>query len=358
MNRYFDLLLPYLRASDRNSEADGNESGSVLLVADENLHDVDFAQIDKNTVVLSNRFEIAQAATTAGLQTYFNDFDFSVLPSGYFKRICYRISKERSVVEHIINQSFHYLSTNGELVLCGAKREGIVRFAGRASEHFNSDGETKKKGLVYTARIAKTDASIIPAQATDNRQYEQLIPVTINSSLTLYTTAGSYGADKVDRGSTMLVEYLETFLDGFNIPPTSLLDLGCGYGYIAICASQLGISRIVATDNCAGAIVTCGENFRRMEISGEVVADDCAANIVEQFDAIVCNPPFHQGFKTDTTLAVKFVQAAFNRLKPKGKALFVVNQFVPLEKAAMRIFAGFTVIRQAHGFKLITMDKR
>lgn len=357
MNRYFDLLVPYLTVNDSDSETDCSEAGLVLLVADENLYNVDFSKINKNTVVLSNRYEITQAATAAGLQGYFNDFDFSVWPLAHFQRICYRISKERAIVEHIINQSLHYLSAGGELVLCGGKKEGLIRFAGKATEHFGVTAETKKNGAGYTARITKIISANLSDQSTSIAPYEQLIPVPIDSSTTLYTKAGSYGAAKVDRGSNMLADYLKTFLESFKKPATSLLDLGCGYGYLSVSAAQLGISRIVATDNCAGALATCRANFKRMAIPAEVVADDCAATIVENFDVVVCNPPFHQGFKTDAALAPKFTQAAFDRLKPKGKALFVVNQFVPLEKVAVNIFGGFTLVKKAHGFKLIILNK-
>ena len=375
MNPAFALLLPYLqneslletRLSDKQI-SDEQAPPLCLLVADENLSGVDFTTIGSATEVISNRFDIAQLAITAGLSTQFNDFDFSAYPPGRFARICYRISKERAVVEHIIDQSVDLLCPDGELILCGAKNEGLKRYASVAAECFGSPANTRKHGAMYVARISKNTSDIEPVKQTDRSDYNQMIPVEMDSSIegnasfdnTLYTKPGSFGAAKIDQGSAMLAAYLEAFFEDFQTPPQSLLDLGCGYGYLTVAAAQLEIAReitrIVATDNCAAAIITCQANMKRMNISAKVIADDCAQGISETFDAVICNPPFHQGFKTDSKLSEKFVRAAAEHLKPGGKALFVVNQFVPLEKVAARIFRNITVVQKDKGFKLITLS--
>ena len=67
--------------------------------------------------------------------------------------------------------------------------------------------------------------------------------------------------------------------------------------------------------------------------------------------------PFHQGFKTDSRLTEKFLKSAAQHLKPSGRALFVVNQFVPLEKLAQPAFARCDKIFEANGFKLVVLSK-
>ena len=114
--------------------------------------------------------------------------------------------------------------------------------------------------------------------------------------------------------------------------------------------------RIVATDNCAAATTACQKNFAAFNIAGEVIADDCASSVSSTFDALLCNPPFHQGFKTDTRLTEKFVETAAQRVKDTGRALFVVNQFVPLERIAQTVFARSEKIAQADGFKLLVLS--
>ena len=371
MNAAFALLLPFMQGHTCKEDSDVVQSNvdlkdpaRCLLVADENLSDVDFSGIHKATEIISNRFDIAKAATTAGLSAHFNDFDFSIYPPAYFSRICYRISKEKDVVEHIINQSLRLLSPGGELILSGAKKEGLKRYAKIAATNFSSTANIHKQGLVYTAHIINTDLSPDPTPQTcslqeSNSNYTRLIPVALDSTTTLYSKAGAFGAARVDQGSAMLVAYLDTFFESFEKNPTSLLDLGCGYGYLAICGTRPGMTRVVGTDNCAAAVDTCRANFERLfehrDISAQVIAADCAASITETFDAIICNPPFHQGFRTDPRLGEKFATASARLLKPGGKALFVVNQFVPLEKIADRLFKNVSVVAKDQGFKLIAM---
>ena len=369
MNQAFTLLLPYLQDESLPGNQLSEKQVLCLLVADENLSGAAFTDVGAGTEVISNRFDIARMATAADLSTQFNDFDFSVYPPAHFARICYRISKERAVVEHIIDQSLHLLRPGGELILCGAKNEGLKRYARVAAEYFDSPAETRKHGSMYTARIIKNTSETKSAKPKDHSDYEQMIAVEIDDAIAgdagfnnkLYTKPGSFGAARIDQGSAMLVAYLEAFFEDFQMPPQSLLDLGCGYGYLTVSAARLGISygmtRIVATDNCAAAIIACRANIKRLNITAEVIADDCAQGISETFDAVICNPPFHQGFKTDAALSEKFVRAAAEHLTPEGRALFVVNQFVPLEKVASQVFKSIEVVNKDRSFKLLSMAR-
>ena len=74
--------------------------GKCLIVADENWaatswHSVAHSGIASRTL-FSNRYEIAQSAEQAGIETVFNDFDFSALAAGSFDSILFRVSKERN----------------------------------------------------------------------------------------------------------------------------------------------------------------------------------------------------------------------------------------------------------------------
>ena len=51
------------------------------------------------------------------------------------------------------------------------------------------------------------------------------------------------------------------------------------------------------------------------------------------------------------------MNASFQRLTAEGKALFVVNEFVPLEKKATGVFRKTSVIAKENGFKLVLLEK-
>ena len=355
MNDIFLLLQPYLKSTGTNAPC--------LLVADENLIDIPFASLDASVQVLSNRFDIAHQTQLANCKSLFNDFDFSVFANASFKRVVYRVSKEKPVAHHIINHSLRLLTDDGELILLGAKNEGIKTYASKAAAYFNTRAAVTKHGNYYLATLRKNNASpsdsesrLLPLKTP----YENLAPVINCATDQLFSKPGLFGWNKIDRGSALLAQHLNDFFSGFATAPQSLLDLGCGYGYLSVMAAKIQAEnplRIVASDNCAAAIIACRKNFAAFNIAGDVIADDCAGNISGTFDALLCNPPFHQGFKTDSRLTEKFIQSAARHLKHNGRALFVVNQFVPLEKLAQTVFSRSKKIAQADGFKLVVLSK-
>ncbi len=354
MNASLLLLQPYLQTTSANERC--------LLVADENLIDISFTHLGASTQVVSNRFDIAHQAQLANCQSHFNDFDFSVFPNAGFTRVVYRVSKEKLVAHHIINHSLRLLADEGELILFGAKNEGIKTYASKAAAYFNTQAIVTKRGNDYLATIRKNSASQSGAEQRVlplKRPYESLTPIIDCTAGQLFSKPGLFGWNKIDRGSALLSQHLKDFFAAFTTPPQSLLDLGCGYGYLSVMAAQRQTKntlRIVATDNCAAATTACQKNFAAFNIDGEVIADDCASSVSSTFDALLCNPPFHQGFKTDTRLTEKFVETAAQRVKDTGRALFVVNQFVPLERIAQTVFARSEKIAQADGFKLLVLS--
>ncbi len=340
------LLVPHLQPTA--------ESGAnTLLVADENLVASDFADVPTQTLVVCNRADVAAHADRAGLTVLFNDFDFSALPTASFTCIAYRISKEKAVTHHVINQSRRLLRRGGSLVLSGAKKEGLKTYARKAADYLGDAAQIDKQGHWYLAQASNTGASDLPPLA--DQDYPRLRPAVHEGDTVFFSKPGMYGWDKIDRGSALLAAALEGFRATLPLSPLTLLDLGCGYGYLSVRAAQLGVARLVATDNCAAAVTACQRNFTEFGIVGEVVAADCADAITEKFAAVVCNPPFHQGFATDTQLLEKFLATTRRLLRPPGGALFVVNEFVPLEKRAGALFQSVEIVSRAHGFKVIML---
>ena len=151
MSTTFLLLQPYLQSADT--------SQPCLLVADENLIDIPFSNLDSSVQVLSNRFDIARQAQLANCKSLFNDFDFSAFNNASFKRVIYRVSKEKPVAHHIINHSLRLLTDDGELILLGAKNEGIKTYASKTGDYFNSRPTVDKHGNYYLATICKNKAT-------------------------------------------------------------------------------------------------------------------------------------------------------------------------------------------------------
>jgi 16S rRNA (guanine1207-N2)-methyltransferase len=331
--------------------------GQWLIIADENWQASDWITAGSNSqrhsTAITNRLEIARGAEAANIVCQFNDFDFSAYSENSFDGILYRVSKERASSHHIINQSLKLLKPNGKLVLSGEKNDGIKSYVKQAAKLFGNPVNSEKHGKAY---IASIELIAQQAEPLNDKNYAALRQVKLADNLSLSSKPGIFGWDKIDRGSAFLVDHLPEFLKGYKNAPQSLLDLGCGYGYLAISANQFGFHRIMATDNNAAALLAVKENFQCLEkIECGALATDAGDKIEETFDTILCNPPFHSGFSVDDQLAVKFLSQTKRLLKHSGQALFVVNTFIPLEHKAKSLFGQVEVMANNGSFKLIRL---
>jgi 16S rRNA (guanine1207-N2)-methyltransferase len=263
--------------------------------------------------------------------------------------LVYRVSKEKALVHHLINQAAMQLPDGAQLWLCGGKQEGILTYIDKATTVFGPlASESKGDGATRLACFRR-DTGL--SGHLDDRDYGTLRPTVTDNDLSWFSKPGQFGWEKIDAGSRMLVTHLPACA-----PLGATLDLGCGYGYLSLNAAKAGASRIVATDNNAAAVASCRHNLAQSGAVAEVIADDCGATLTGPFDTVLCNPPFHQGFSTRGDLTDRFLQAARRLLAPRGQALFVVNQFIPLEQKAQPWFAGINVLERDRSFKVVRLS--
>ncbi|MEX1669717.1 class I SAM-dependent methyltransferase [Zhongshania guokunii] len=321
--------------------------------ADEHVAAMPLPAVRADWCSFSNRCDIAEQLSAAGYPVELGDF---VMPSAAPSpsTVCYRVSKEKALVHYLINQALSVLSVGGSLLLAGHKNDGLHNYAKKAAALVGATAEIKKHGgAAYIASISKCHE---PSGVLPDSDYTQIQEIAQSPSL--YSKPGVFGWQKIDRGSALLVEQLPVFLAGFKSPPASLVDLGCGYGYIAVmAAAQLPESRWLLTDNNATALLAARKNCEVNTISAQIELADCAAGLTGPFDAVLCNPPFHKGFAVAGSLTDQFIGAAHALLGCHGRALFVVNQFIPLERKAAALFAKAEVLIEVDGFKVVCLSK-
>ena len=331
--------------------------GSILIVADEHWSDVDWSSTKRKTKcnmsLLSNRWDVHTNARAAGVDSLFSDFNFSHCSSKQFDSVIYRVSKERATTNHVINQAARVMKLGAHLFLSGKKNEGIKNYAKRSSKLLRHNTQAKKIGSSYLAIIKKNGLLIKPL--SDNN-YAQLRTLQSLNQGKYLSKPGIFGWDKIDRGSAFLIDNLDDCIRTFSISSTTVLDLGCGYGYIACEASNHNFKHITATDNNAAAIIACKQNFERLlKINHDVIASDAGSSIDKSFDLILCNPPFHQGFSVRPRLFSKFLHCTSNLLTGSGKAIFVVNKFIAIEQIALAHFNSVKLIKSNQSFKLVEL---
>lgn len=304
-----------------------------LWVADEHyLSDQLLRQLaSENIHLISNRFDQVARAKQAGVNAAFNDFDLRHPENLQWDSIFFRVSKEKAVVHRIINSSADLLKKEGELWISGYKNEGTKTYLTKAAKVLGDPPLVKRsKDQLFVAklRLNKVGNSL----ADDD--YNRVRQIEMSKDHTFWSKPGLFGWKRIDQGSAYLVESLMALAksEELNLPASRVLDLGCGYGYLACAAASLGAKEIVATDNCAAAILACRKNLEEFQSASYFCeASDCADAIEGKFDLILCNPPFHAGFSSTSELHQKFIGAIRKKLTTEGQALVVVNQFLRLK---------------------------
>lgn len=315
-----------------------------LLVADENCPAELFAVLPAGTPVLSNRWDLYSAAAERGLRAAFSDFE---LPTeGALELIAAPVAKERAVVRHLINRAGRALAPGGRLLLWGGKQTGIKTHGRDAAAALGSAPEVRKLGRDYLALATRGGAE--PQPLADDH-YAELRPLLNYGGRPLYTKPGLFGWDRIDTGSALLAARLPELFARLGVPER-VLDLGCGYGLLAVAAQAAGARHITATDNCAAALAACARNFAAHGIDGEVIPADCAAEIDARFELVLCNPPHHRGFAADQNLTARFFRAAADHLGARGAALFVSHRTVPAPNLAAAAFGHCELVASAENF--------
>lgn len=184
----------------------------------------------------------------------------------------------------------------------------------------------------------------------------RVVPLDLpDGSLRLTTDAGVFAGDRVDAGTKLLL------LEGGRPDPTTtgaLLDLGCGYGPIAVTLARRAPAATVwaidvnrrALDLCAENAAATGAGDRIRAVDPDAVPGDL------RFDGIWSNPPIRIGKSALHDLLDRWLP----RLTPDGVAWLVVARNLGADSLATWLTTkGHRVERTTSraGYRVLRVDR-
>jgi 16S rRNA (guanine1207-N2)-methyltransferase len=172
--------------------------------------------------------------------------------------------------------------------------------------------------------------------------------------LTLGTDRGVFSAERIDAGTELLLR------DHAQPEPaaTTLLDLGCGYGPVALTlARRAPLATVWAIDVNERALELCRANAERCGVAARVRAvtpDEVPAEIA--FDGIWSNPPIRAGKAHLHAVLLRWL----GRLTATGDARLVVHKHLGADSLARWLTSeGWTVERLASraGYRVLRVTR-
>ena len=177
-----------------------------------------------------------------------------------------------------------------------------------------------------------------------------IVAEVMGRRLELETRPGLFSPAHADRGTLAMLSCVR-FEPGMKV-----LDLGCGCGLVGILAAQFcGAENVVLSDIDPLAVAVAARNAARNGVGGvkTAVSDGFSALDDAGFDLILSNPPY----QSDFSVAKRFIEKGFNRLKLGGRLVMVTKRRDWYRNKLSAIFGGVRV-REIDGYFVFEAERR
>lgn len=282
-----------------------------------------------------------QAQYNPNIQVYFQIH----IPKHDYQHIIIFNPKIKAQLNYILHQIASSQQLNRCIYLIGEKNAGIEGSAKLMKEY----GKTLK---IDNARHCQYWQMYL------NKQ-EKLRPITdwqvsytldcAEQKLEIISLVGVFSQHKLDIGTAQLLPYLKHIKTG------KIADFGCGAGVIACYLAKLNPQhQIIAYDVDAFALASLQLSIEKNQIKNiQFQAITGIADIAHDFDAIVSNPPFHQGVKTHYQVSEDLCQQSHAHLNKHGELWLVFNDFLNYPNLLKPYFKSLIKHRHQQGFYVL-----
>lgn len=156
---------------------------------------------------------------------------------------------------------------------------------------------------------------------------------------------GVFSKNKIDFASRLLIE---TFIENNRMDSGSLLDVGCGYGFLGIVASKVLNLDVELIDINKRAIHLCSENIKLNKVNGVAYESNMYECVKNKYEYIITNPPIRAG----KDVVLKILKGAKNHLLENGELWFVINkdQGAKSTRKALEELYNVEVLAKSKGF--------
>ena len=302
-------------------------------------HDALLSQV--NGEIWTWNYADHQAQQRDGYTSYF-DTNF---PQQNFDQVVIFVPKSKELLSYVLHEVATYLPQNADIFLVGEKKGGVER----AAKQLQNYGKTCKLDSARHCQMwhARLNTVVQPKALQDWVKTYTLPEL----SLTICALPGVFSQNHLDIGTAVLLPYLTEVKSG------KLADFGCGAGIIGCYLAKLNPKNtIFALDVDAFALKSTQLTFEHNKIDASQLQLCPVTGIQDapiNLNAIISNPPFHQGIHTHYDVSERLCHDAKAHLTPTGELWIVANRFLNYSNLIEQQFGHCTVKADQKGFKVL-----
>jgi 16S rRNA (guanine1207-N2)-methyltransferase len=280
-----------------------------------------------------------------------------------FDLVLSHLPRGRAVQEELIQGAAWVLRPGGRFYFVAHKRAGVKGAISYARKLFGQCGVVRQKKGYHVALAAKpaqvNTTCSMPATPVDS--YATRAITLDGVETTLVSKPGVFAWDRLDDGTAALVGAME--IEAHDC----VLDLGCGTGLVGLAVARRATGGwVVLMDADVRAVESARRTLAANGIAnGETLLSDCGSALLDRrfdlgrvakhrFDAVVTNPPFHQGVGVDYDVACQFVRDVAQVLRRGGRLFLVANRFLRYGDLIQEVFGNVATAYADNRYHVLT----
>jgi 16S rRNA (guanine1207-N2)-methyltransferase len=265
-------------------------------------------------------------------------------PAGPFAAALVRLPKARDEQRMTVHACLSVLAPGGRLVLYGGNDEGIRSAAGLLQEAAGGVEVVAARG--HGRVLAATRPQAAERLQGTLQAWRMVTPMQVVGVMRDWVSyPGIFAAGRLDEGTMLLLGALPALVAGARV-----LDYGCGSG--AVGASALATQPRIALDMLDSDSVALEAVRENVPSARRILGTRLADAGRGRYQAILSNPPLHEGVTEDHALLERLIADAPASLVPQGVLEIVVQRRVPLERLLAWHFAAVEIVAEDNRYRV------
>ena len=266
-------------------------------------------------------------------------------PPGPFTSACVRLPKVKDALDLALHAVASVVPTGAQIVLYGANDEGIRSAASHLEVVADAvtTVDTRRHCRVLMGLRRTSIAGHKPSLSRWRRESEVVLA---GETRPWVSYPGLFAGGGLDEGTALLLAHLPDLAADARV-----LDFGCGTGIIAASLlPRLSHAQVDLLDADALALEAARENVPGARL---LLGDGLGSAAPTRYDAILSNPPLHNGVAEDHGALERLIAEAPRHLLPGGVLQIVVQRRVKASDAMQAAFGNVTVVSENGRFRVL-----